>query len=288
MITEKAYNSMLEVSGTMLITLYARARETISRNPIISDPKAVEMIEVIKKDIAGSDNPIHRKILKNRYNPKLAVTMALRSRRFDRYVLDFLARYPEGTIINFGCGLDTRFDRIDNGKMKWFDIDFPEVIELRRRFMEESSRRRFISDSILNPAWTKMVKTGGPYLILAEGVFMYLTETAVKDLLSMIYSELGSVEIVCEVTNRYWVDRMKSKYMQLKFRYQLGMTGGAVFKFGIPDSRYFETWNPDYHFLDEWTYFDDREKKLGWYNFFSSIELLRKVQWTVHYKIGKH
>ncbi|HBZ19782.1 MAG TPA: hypothetical protein DEO60_01525 [Bacteroidales bacterium] len=46
-------------------------------------------------------------------------------------------------IKNIGCGLDTRFERIDNGKLKWFDIDFPEVIKLRGRFMNENSRRIF-------------------------------------------------------------------------------------------------------------------------------------------------
>lgn len=283
---EKSLYSMLEVSSTMLITLYARALESISCNPIIYDSKAVEMIEIIKKEVVGSDNSIHRKIVNGKYNSKLAISMALRSRRFDRYVYDFLKNNPMGTVINLGCGLDTRFDRVDNGKVIWFDIDFPEVIELRRRFMKENTRRQFIEGSILDNSWTKIVKTGGPYLILAEGVFMYLIEPDVKDLLTMIHHELGSADIVCEVTNRYWVDKMRSRYMQWKFKHQLGMTGEAVFTFGIPSSRYFEEWNPNYKFLDEWTYFDDSEKKLGWFNLFSFIEVLRKVQWTVHYKIG--
>lgn len=283
---EKSLYSMLEVSSTMLITLYARALESTSLNPIIQDSKAVEMIEIIKKETAGSNNPIHRKTVNGRYNPKLAVTMALRSRRFDRYVYDFLKSNPSGTVINLGCGLDTRFDRVDNGKVIWFDIDFPEVIELRHRFMKEDTRRKFIGGSFLDDFWTKIVKTGGPYLILAEGVFMYLTEPDVKNLLSMIRNELGSVELVCEVSNSYWVDKMKSRYMKWKFKHQLGITGGAVFTFGIPSSRYFEEWDPNYKFLDEWTYFDDNEKKLGWFNLFSFIEIFRKVQWTVHYKIG--
>jgi O-methyltransferase involved in polyketide biosynthesis len=277
--------SISDVSSTLLITLYARARESLNEDPIIKDPKAVEMIEIIKKHIVGSDNPIHKKILKDKYNPKLAVTMSLRSRRFDLYVTDFLSKYPEGTIINLGCGLDTRFYRTDNGKVIWYDIDFPEVIELRKRFMEENSRHFFIGNSILGPEWISKVKTGGPYLILAEGVFMYLTETDVKELLHRIQSELDFAEIVCEVTNRYWVNKMNSSWMKWKFRRQLGMTGGAVFSFGVPDSRYFESWNPKYVFLDEWTYFDDHEKKLGWFNLFSSIGVLRKAQWTVHYSI---
>jgi len=177
---EKPLQSLSDVSGTMLITLFSRARETQSPNPIIQDPKAVEIIAIFKKELAGSTNPIHQKIVKDTYNPKLSVTMALRSRRFDRYVLDFLSRHPDGTVINFGCGLDTRFDRIDNGKVNWFDIDFESVIELRRRFMSESDRRHFIAGSILDEAWMSQVNTGGPYLILAEGVFMYLKESEVK------------------------------------------------------------------------------------------------------------
>ena len=51
--------SVSDVSSTMLITLYGRAQETLSKNPVIEDYKAVEMIEVIKKEITGSDNPIH-------------------------------------------------------------------------------------------------------------------------------------------------------------------------------------------------------------------------------------
>jgi O-methyltransferase involved in polyketide biosynthesis len=279
--------SISDVSETMLITLYARAKESMSKDSIIKDPKAVEMIEIIMKEMAGSDNPIHKKILKDKYNPKLAVTMSLRSRRFDQYVADFLSKHPEGTVINLGCGLDTRFYRTDNEKVKWYDIDFPEVIKLRERFMEENSRHLFIGSSILNPEWLVKVKTGGPYLILAEGVFMYLTETDVKELLNAIQRELGLAEIVCEVSNRYWVNRMANPWMKWKFRRKLGMSGGAVFSFGIPDSRYFERWNRKYEFLDEWTYFDDREKKLGWFNLFSSIEILRKAQWTVHYRISK-
>jgi len=69
--------------------------------------------------------------------------------------------------------------------------------------MEENSRHFFIGNSILSPEWIAKVKTGGPYLILAEGVFMYLTETDVKELLNTIQRELGLAEIVCEVTNRY-------------------------------------------------------------------------------------
>ena len=284
---EKPIESLSSVSGTMLITLYARAKETLSKDPIIQDKKAVEIIDVFKKEILNSSNPIHQKIIKDQYNPKLAVSMALRSRRFDRYVQDFLDRHPAGTVINFGCGLDTRFDRIDNGKVRWFDIDFAPVIALRRRFMAENERRRFLEGSILDPFWIDQANNGGPYLILAEGVFMYLKEEYVRNLLFMIKNKLGNAELVCEIYNRYWAERAKSKYMQRKFTRQLGFASDAIPSFGIPDGHYFESWDKGFKFLDEWTYFDDHEKKMGWFNWFGGIELVRKVQWTVHYMISE-
>jgi O-methyltransferase involved in polyketide biosynthesis len=283
---DKSLKEMLDVSSTMLITLYARAKESSNVNPIIQDKKAVEIIDIVKREIVGSNNPIHKKIISGKYNAKLAVAMALRSRRFDKYVLDFIKYNPNGTVINFGCGLDTRFDRIDNGTIRWFDIDFPEVIELRRRFLKENDRHTFLEGSMLDSFWINKIKTGGPYLILAEGVFMYLEEDNIKQLFEMINREFGRVDLVCEVTNSFWVKRMKSRYMQWKFKHQLGMTGGAVFTFGIPYSEYFEEWDKHYKFIDDWTYFDDKEKKLGLLSLFSKIEVLRKVQWTVHYRLG--
>lgn len=67
----------------------------------------------------------------------------------DRMVRSFLTRYPEGTIVNIGCGLDTTFERVDNGKLRWYDLDLPDVIELRSKFVAQSERRKFIAASFL-------------------------------------------------------------------------------------------------------------------------------------------
>jgi len=282
---DSSLNELQEVSGTMLITLFARAKESLSKNPILFDKKAVEIIDRLIPDFVNSPNPIHRKILRGSYNSKLAATMALRSRYFDRCVGDFIKRNPRGTVVNIGCGLDTRFERIDNGTIHWFDIDLPEVIELRRKYLTESERQVFIGCSILERGWIDEVKADRPYLFVAEGVFMYLEEKDLKALFAMISDNFPHSELVCEVTNRFWVDKMKSRYMRFKFKHQLGMSGGATFTFGVPHSRYFEEWDDRYKYLDEWTYFDEKDRKLGWYNVFSFVELLRKVQWTVRYLI---
>jgi len=59
----------------------------------------------------------------------------LRNREFDRYAQDFLRCHPEAVVVHIGCGLDSRFERVDNGQVEWYDLDLPHVIELRRKLI---------------------------------------------------------------------------------------------------------------------------------------------------------
>jgi O-methyltransferase involved in polyketide biosynthesis len=40
--------------------------------------------------------------------------------------------------LHLGCGLDSRYYRINNSKVDWYDVDFKEVIEMRKLFFEET------------------------------------------------------------------------------------------------------------------------------------------------------
>ena len=63
------------------------------------------------------------------------VVPLLRNREFDRYAQDFLRCHPEAVVVHIGCGLDSRFERVDNGQVEWYDLDLPHVIELRRKLI---------------------------------------------------------------------------------------------------------------------------------------------------------
>jgi O-methyltransferase involved in polyketide biosynthesis len=49
----------------------------------------------------------------------------------DRALKAYLTDEPQATVVNLGCGFDTTFQRVDNGTMRWIDLDLPDVIELR-------------------------------------------------------------------------------------------------------------------------------------------------------------
>ena len=96
---------------------------------------------------------------------------------FDTLVSDFLAGHPAGTVIEIGTGLNTRFERVDNGRVHWIDLDLPDTIELRRTFFADTDRRRMVAASALDEDWLVTVQDSpGPYFFVADGVLAYLAQ----------------------------------------------------------------------------------------------------------------
>lgn len=268
--------------------LYGRALESKSKNPIIVDKKAIEITQELNKALKNSSKKIHKKLVMGKLPRKLNVTLSLRTRCFDRYVQKFLLKAPDGIIVNMGCGLGTRFPRVDNGKLEWYDLDFPEVIEIRRKFFEENERYHLIASSVLDFEWMEPLakKNNRAFLFLAEGLFMYLQEKEVQSLVLKLQSAFKGSELVCEVVSKRIVRLMRKEWARKKFQRKMHFGKDAVFISGIEKSNDFEALDPGIRFLDEWTFFDDKEKKLGWMRLFARSELFRKTQWVVHYKLN--
>jgi len=287
---EKSINLITDISETLLIPLYSRALESNSENPILIDKKAVEITKELNKIFENSDSQLHQALakgkLRRRLGKKLNATMALRTRKFDRYCYSFLNNNPEGVIVELGCGLSTRFPRIDNKKLTWYDLDFPEVIDIRRHFFKENSRYHFIPSSVLDFEWMEKIQNKNKkILFIAEGLFMYLNEDDVKNLVLNLQRNFPGCELACEVANTFVIKILKRKIWRKKFQRDFHLGKDAIFHFGISDSKDFEKWNEKIIFLDDWTYFDDKEKKLGWINIFARSKKFSKTQWIVHYRL---
>lgn len=150
-----------EVSETLLIPLFSRAIESRSKNPIIIDEKAVEITQVLNESFKGSDSALHRRLskgrLRRRSGKQLGVALCLRTRKFDRYCQDFLRRNPGGTVVEMGCGLSTRYARMNDRNVLWYDLDLPEVVRIRRRFFDETDNYVLIESSVLDLNWTSSI-----------------------------------------------------------------------------------------------------------------------------------
>ena len=152
-----------DVQRTLFIPLAARAQETGKKHPVLRDPKAVAMLAALDFDPAKYGKGAGGGIV------------VLRTAIFDYWVRAFLARHPAGTVVELGTGLNTRFERVDNGQVHWIDLDLPDTIALRRRFFTDTDRRQMIAASVLDENWRQAVaQCPGPYFFVTEGVLVYL------------------------------------------------------------------------------------------------------------------
>ena len=189
-------------------------------------------------------------------------------------------------IVNLGCGLDTRFYRIDDGRLHLFDLDLPDVIALKRQLLAETDRYRFIAASVLDHEWMNQLDEKRPTLFLAEGLFMYLPIADVKALVLALQARFPGSELVCEVFSAKWLQGWRYRIIENKLQNTMSMGEGAMFRSGLVDSNEMEQWHEGLQLLDDWTYFDENEPKLGPVRLLRHWEMMRKIQWVVHYRLN--
>ena len=222
------------VAETLMITLYARYIETQRPDSLFQDLKSTEIAQKTDYDF-------------EKYSKGWAsqLGVVIRVREYDRIVKNFLDTHPDAVIINLGCGLCTRFARTDNSSVCWYEIDFPEVIEFRRKFFEENDRYQFVAKSILDFTWIDHIQClpSQPLMILMEGVSPYLSQTENQSLISQIRDRLAPAEFVFDVLNR--------KSAKSSKRHDTVSKTNAEFKSGIDSGQEVEAWGPGITLKDE-------------------------------------
>ncbi len=186
-----------DVQTTALIPLAIKANETKRENARIRDEKAVEIIDALGIDTAPYDKFLS-------HEGVIAHTIML-----DRQLTALLKKYPDATVVNLGCGFDNRFSRIDNGKILWFDVDLPDSIAVRKKAFSERERVTMIAADALSPEWTVAVPKGHFPILLAEGLFMYLTLEQIRKLLSVITDAFPCGILIAEQNNPLMVKQQK-------------------------------------------------------------------------------
>ncbi|MGE5603386.1 MAG: class I SAM-dependent methyltransferase [Nitrososphaerales archaeon] len=223
------------VAETLLITLYIRAMESQRPDAPVKDERAEAIVrkldqETLRKTLALTDDFSR-------------VAVILKGREFDRFALDFLVRHQDAVVVHIGCGLDTRFERVccgqqDNNRVEWYDLDLPEVIELRRKLVGgEGPHHHFLACSVLDSAWLQAVSAHKqvPFLFLAEGVFMYFEAAQVKSLVLRLHEHFPGAELLFDAF---------TPFMRWAHNVKVTRTGvGAYLHWGLKHARDVEQWS---------------------------------------------
>jgi methyltransferase (TIGR00027 family) len=263
------------VAETLLITLYIRALESQRPDALIKDEKAIALVKKMEYDFS--------RFTKIKMDEEDKLTIILRNREFDRYAQDFIARNPRAVIVHIGCGLDSRFERVDNGKVEFYDLDLPEVIDLRQKLIgDEGPRHHFLACSVFEDAWLNIlsVHRQKPFLFLAEGVFMYFEEAQVKSFVLKLRDHFPGAEFVYDAFSPFivWGNNLRFKFSATNI--------GAHYFWGLSNGKNVEKWGDGIILLDEWFPLDHPEPRLAHIQWMRHIPLLAKVIGVFHYRFG--
>lgn len=248
------------VPETMIQTLYARAKESQKSNPLIYDSQAIEIVNKLDYDFSKADKDM-----------KMSAGVIARTIMLDKMVKGYVDSHKAATVINIACGMDTRVYRVDNGKIRWYNIDLPETINVRKRFLDENGRISMIACSAMDKAWTdKIGKVQGDVLVVIEGLTMYLTEEDVKQILTIISNHFSAndVTLFMEFMSPFVVKSVKEKSID---------QSGAKFTWGVSDGEKIADLVPTFKHVEDRSLVEGMEVMYPIYKLIGKIKPIRNL-----------
>jgi O-methyltransferase involved in polyketide biosynthesis len=214
-VTEKLLVDLGGVPQTMLATFYAKALDADVEKPILGDRCAKEIVDRIDYDWK-----------KTAITARNSPSVTTRSAHFDNWTRQFLAVHPQAVVLHLVSGLDSRFFRVEPGLgVEWYDIDYPDVADLRQQLFPTRDHYHVVAASVTDPAWLQDIPFDRPALMVGGGLTMYLSEQDGVALLRRVVDRFPSGELHFDAFNRLGI---KSQWMNAVVR-----RSGATLHWGI-------------------------------------------------------
>jgi O-methyltransferase involved in polyketide biosynthesis len=268
--TTRAKVTLSPEQETLLITLYAKSQPD---NPLFFDPMAQHILNQVDYDFTRLHIPY-----------KTVVLVCQRAKKLDAVTRAFLAEHPDNVVLHLGCGLDSRFWRVDDGRVNWYDLDMPPVVELRHQFFTGGERYHLIGAPVTDLEWMDTVTSGGrPVLIVAEGLLMYLGEANVRRLVLQLHETFPGCRLIADVFSRMTA-RSATNHPSLK-------STGATIGWGMDDPCELEAWAPGLRLLEEWYFTDDPDLarlNFGYrvaYKLAGAFKMVQRAHRIVYYQL---
>ena len=177
---------MNSVNKTLYIPLYGKAYVS-QKGIILHDTKAEEIWNKEGFPLKGK--------AKSKW---LAYSMGMRSAVFDNWLKVKMQEYEDAVILHIGCGMDSRIERVGTQGHFWFDVDFPEVIQERKRYYEETETYHMIESDAREYAWIRALPKGKKAIVVMEGVSMYFEVHELKQLLRNLREYFAELTILMD------------------------------------------------------------------------------------------
>ena len=198
-------NEFNGVADTMLIPMAARIYASKHFPEYFYDETALSLEEKIP---AGA----LERIWKSSSEYTMLASVA-RYYNFDEIMKHFIAEHEKCNIINLGAGLETAVLRLGASSAIFYEIDLPEVIELRKNILGVTENEKLIAADLFALEWAEYIDTSLPSLLIVSGVFQYFHEEKIVSFLSDVKKRFPKGELIFDATNEVGI-KYANKYVQ--------------------------------------------------------------------------
>ena len=197
------------VQETLIIPLYGR-RLCSRRFPgLYQDTTAAMLMEKVDYDFSALERQANG--LMQTFG---ALEVAMRQNDLAWEVRDYLKTHPNAAVINLGCGLDNTGRACDNGRCSIWNIDLPDVIELRDRLLPAGEREKNIPCDLNDTAWFSQIDASSGSVFFASGVFYYFLTEQVKALVQAMAEAFPGGVLVFDAANRTAVKMIAKTWLK--------------------------------------------------------------------------
>ncbi len=265
-----------DVSKTAIMTLRSHVLESQKKHPLIHDPMAKVCLDNL---VSLASNDEKALLFDRKLSSTLTSHIAIRARKYDAIVNDFISKKTGCTVINLGCGFDTRYWRIDHDRCKYIELDLPETVALKKKILGNHLAYELIPCSVLNPNWIDDVTVPGNhnFLLIAEGLFMYLSQGDMINLFKALSQNFMDTQIVFEAVSDQYTKGLWKKIVILKMKRELGFDPGSSYNFGVKRASEIEAYGSGIKVIDEWSYVEDPDTRPRILKYLH----LTRTQWTI-------
>ena len=227
---------MNNVNKTLYIPLYGKSFVSKKRL-FLDDKKAEEIWEAEGFSLKGKS--------KSKW---LAYYMGVRSAVFDEWLKKQMKELGDATVIHIGCGMDSRVLRVGTCGHKWYDVDFPAVIEERKRYYSETEEYKMIAGDARDCVWLENIKERKSAIVVMEGVSMYLTVEEMRGLADRLCGHFERIALLADCYT-FFAARMSKRRNPIN---DVGVTE----VYGVDDPEDYSS--GDFAFLKEHTMIPDK------------------------------
>ncbi len=243
------------VQTTLLLPLLARARDAEKKNPIVYDTYA--------RDIVARIDYAFSRLEAGEHSENEQLSWAIRACNFDNTIRAFLEDNSKAVVVNIGAGLETTFQRVDNGSVLWVNIDLPDVAALRQRLIPDSEREMTIAKSVFDFTWIDDIAQqtkGRSIMFMAAGVLFYLAAFEVEALFRKLADAYPSAHIVFDsMSSAVWISLTNWTLMRKR-----GMDSSALMKWYLKRASHLRRWVDTIKVIEEYSMFSRVQFRDDW------------------------